>query len=599
MAGGLLSRTGLADQVDLPGECGPKSDVPNIWGPGQLFAYSGMDGPTRAASPMVAHTLGDRIGLKVYFAPPIELWCQGVRGRDANRRYPRCQPRFEIVTGDAIRLSVRFSDGRAGKIAFAPVDQDTIAGYTVDALPPRWSVGKQARRPLPPGQYVHRSREGVAVLAVRADGARFRFALAHDEADEVAAMAKADKGLDADVDRLIDTRKAWCEAIELPANLPSKLAATYRKAVCIMRVNTCTPEGQIRHRWTTPDRWPHRWMWLHDSAYHTAGHIHHFPDLARDMLLAIFDTQDEDGRISLVMRPDGNYPKLSQSPLLAWATRLVFERTRDRDFLAEIYPKLKAYVHYFQQTRAFKDTGLHRWLHSDESMDNSPRFDRGSDFAAIDLSCTLCREFEDMAAMAQALGKEGDANAWREAYARTADAINRLLWDESAGQYGDLLPDGSLVTHSTCVTFLPLFAGIVPADRAERLRSLLNDPTKFNRPLPVPTVAADQATFHPDMWRGPTWLNMNHLIAIGLERAGFTAEADHVRRHSIEIVHKWCRHTGCIYEFFDCEDQTPPFAMDRKSRLCYGAGATPVSDFHWSAALFVAMCRQLYGQGTS
>ncbi len=35
--------------------------------------------------------------------------------------------------------------------------------------------------------------------------------------------------------------------------------------------------------------------------------------------------------------------------------------------------------------------------------------------------------------------------------------------------------------------------------------------------------------------------------------------------------------------------------MDRKSRICYGGGFTNVSDYHWSAALFVAMCRKLFG----
>jgi hypothetical protein len=88
---------------------------------------------------------------------------------------------------------------------------------------------------------------------------------------------------------------------------------------------------------------------------------------------------------------------------------------------------------------------------------------------------------------------------------------------------------------------------------------------------------------------------MNHLISLGLERSGFQAEADEIRKRSIEIVHKWCRHTGCIYEFYDCEDRTPPYAMDRKSRLGYAGGFTNISDYHWSAALFVAMCQKLYG----
>jgi hypothetical protein len=570
------------------------SVVPNTWGPGQLFAFSGMDGPTRAASPMVAHTLGDRIGLRVFFEPAVELWCQASRGQDPGRKYPRCQPTFEIVSGDAIRLWVRFTDGEEGQLAFAPIDQDTFAGKTIKRLPPWWSAGASAGRPLEAGRYLHRGAEGVAVLAVRDNGRLVRFALAHDEKDEATAVAKADRGLDADIDAIIDVRKQWVEAIELPARLPESLAATYRKAVTIMRVNTCRPEGQIRHRWTTPDRWPHRWMWLHDSAYHATGHVFHFPDLARDMLLGVFDTQESDGRIALLMRPDGNFPGISQSPILAWGVRQAWQAGGDRDFLAEIYPKVKAYLQHFQRTRAFGETGLHRWLHSDESMDNNPRFDHGADFGAVDLSCTLCREFEEAAIMAEALGLSGDVAYWREAHQRTADAINRLLWDEKAGQYGDLMPDGRVVTLSTCVTFLPLFAGIVPNERAQRLCSLLKDPRRFWRTVPVPTVAADEPTFYPDMWRGPSWLNMNHLISIGLERSGFGDIADEIRRRSIAIVDRWRRHTGCIYEFYDSEDQVPPFAIDRKSRIAYGGGFTNVSDYHWTSALFVAMCRKLY-----
>ncbi len=569
------------------------SVIPNTWGPGQLFAFSGMEGPTRAASPMVAHTLGDRIGVRIFFDPAIELWCQANRGQDPGRKYPRCQPRFEIVTGDAIRLQVRFTDGEEGRLAFAPVDQDTFAGGTIGRMPPWWSAGESAGRPLEAGRYLHRGAEGVAALVVREQSGIVRFALAYDQTED-GALAKAEGGLHADLDGLIDSRKRWVESIELPARLPDSLAATYGKSVTIMRVNTCRPEGQMRHCWTTPDRWPHRWMWLHDSAYHVAGHVHHFPDLAKDMLAAVFDTQESDGRIALLMRPDGNFPEISQSPILAWGIRQAFEAGRDRDFLAEIYPKVKRYVEYFRRSRSFGETALFRWLHSDESMDNNPRFDHGADFGAVDLSCTLCREFEEMALMAESLGLASDATGWREARQSTADAINRLLWDDRLGQYGDLMPDGRVVVLSTCVTFLPMFAGIVPPERSDRLSLLLHDPNRFWRTVPVPTVAVDEPTFYPDMWRGPAWLNMNHLISIGLDRSGYGHLADEIRRRSVAVVDRWRRHTGCIYEFYDCDDQVPPFAIDRKSRIAYGGGFTNVSDYHWSSALFVAMCRNLY-----
>lgn len=568
--------------------------TPCTWGPGQLFAFSGMEGPTAAASPMVAHTLGDRLGLRIFFEPPIELWCQGFRGDDPQRRYPRCMPDFEVVAGDAIRMTLRFTDGRGCPLAYAPLDQDTFAGLTSPRLPPHCSALRPGG-PLPAGTHVLPIAQGAAVLAVRetADGL-IRFALGHDAASEATARARAEQGTRADLDGVIDRRAAWYAGIALPPRLPPELAPTYGKAVSNMRVNTCSPEGQIRHAWTTPDRWPHRWMWLHDSAYHSAGHVHHFPEIAKEMLLAVFDTQENEGRIALLMRPDGNWPDLSQSPVLAWAVRNAWEATQDLAFAAEIYPKLRAYLDYFHRTRRFHDTGLYRWAHSDESMDNNPRFDGGCDFGAVDLSAALCREFEDAAALAEALGRTDDAARWHHERQAVGTAINERLWDPAAGQYGDLLPDGRINVLSTCVTFLPLFAGIVPPDRVARLRTLLTDARKFWRAVPVPSVAADEPSFYPDMWRGPAWVNMNHLIALGLDRNGLTAEAAELRRRTIGAIHRWCRHTGCIYEFYDTDDRIPPFAIDRKSRLAYGGGFTNVSDYHWTSALFVAMCRRLY-----
>jgi putative isomerase len=419
--------------------------------------------------------------------------------------------------------------------------------------------------------------------------------IAHDRNNKDAAIARAAEACGTDVEALVVKRRARLADVALPARLPGELAATYRKAVSVMCVNTCAAEGRIKHLWTTPDRWPHRWMWLHDSAYHAFGHVHTDPDAAKAMLAAVFDTQEADGRIAIQMRPDCNMAELSQAPVLAWAIEHVVRHTGDRDFVAELHPKVVAYLEYFRRTRAFGDSGLFRWLHSDESMDNNPRFDAGADFGAVDLSCMLAREFEAAAWMAELLGRDSEADDWRQRWADVAKAINALLWDDEAGEYGDLLPDGRRRVTGTCVTFLPLYAGIAPGDRASRLVRLLMDERRYWRAMPVPTVAVDDPRFYPDMWRGPSWMNVNHVIACGLDRCAFHQQAAALRQRCVAVIHKWYRHCGCFYEFYDCDDVIPPAAMDRKSRLLAGDNYANVSDYHWTAALFVAFCQSLFG----
>ena len=53
----------------------------------------------------------------------------------------------------------------------------------------------------------------------------------------------------------------------LPA--AGRYAPLLAKSLSVMRVNSLSPEGKIAQRWSTPDRLPHRWMWLWDSCYHS------------------------------------------------------------------------------------------------------------------------------------------------------------------------------------------------------------------------------------------------------------------------------------------------------------------------------------------
>ena len=164
-------------------------------------------------------------------------------------------------------------------------------------------------------------------------------------------------------------------------------------------------------------------------------------------------------------------------------------------------------------------------------------------------------------------------------------AVNDLLWCEDMGLYLYRDFDGSFVPLKTIASLTPLFAGIADDTRAKRLLQHLQDPSAFSSPMPIPSVSLDSGSYCKDMWRGPTWLNMDYLIHTGLLRYGFNDQADTLRNTILKSVAKWYEKHGCLFEFYDSLDLTSPHDLDRKQRLVTGEGLAPVSDLHWSAAV--------------
>ena len=78
------------------------------------------------------------------------------------------------------------------------------------------------------------------------------------------------------------------------------------------------------------------------------------------------------------------------------------------------------------------------------------------------------RSFMDMAAIATALGKDGDAASYTATASRLRDAMNARLWDEEKGAYRDgLNADGTPVEHwAVQATVFASAFGVPDADRA-------------------------------------------------------------------------------------------------------------------------------------
>jgi neutral trehalase len=146
------------------------------------------------------------------------------------------------------------------------------------------------------------------------------------------------------------------------------------------------------------------------------------------------------------------------------------------------------------------------------------------------------------------------------------------LWDMYSAQYysRDFVTHRLLKTPSIA-TLLPLYAGHIDKERAEKLVRLLENEHSFGPAYPVPSVPLNSFWFHRKLyWQGPTWVNMNWLIIDGLERYGFKDYAEALRESTLEMVKK-----SGFYEYFDPVNADP-------------AG---VANFSWTAALTIDLLK--------
>jgi hypothetical protein len=533
------------------------------WHRGQLMGFSGIEGPTDYETGLVARTKSDPAGLEIVF-PGSALVL------------------FEAEPAGDVVFSNDF-------FAFRPAARQVTRGCLLDAH--------------------HLLIEGPAVVTDADEKLRH---LSEGGRLLVGTAARFDPALiGASLDAAWRARSRWILGQPILARFSGPARRTVFRALSVMKGQLCAAEGAVHHQWTTPDRWPHKDMWLWDSVFHAIGWRHVDPRLAREALEAVLEFQKVDGFIPHQMSPTRRPSEYTEPPILAYGVALVDEMLGDDAWLRRVYPKLAAYIDWDLANRDKDGDGLAEWLiegdpesRSGESgMDNSPRFDfhYPAPLAAVDFNSYLALECETMARFARRLGYEEDEARWTERHARLCRLINQYLWSETDGIYCDYCPsDDSRSPVLASAGFLPLICGAASPERAALLARHLRDPTMFATEFPVPSIAVrDRAHYSKDMWRGPTWVNVNWLIARGLERyarhgEGFAALARSLDEATIVHVEGMCESYGTFFEYFDDRGEVPPPRLLRKG-VC--APDNPfrqvIHDYGWTTTLYLDLvCRR-------
>jgi len=583
--------------------------LPNIWGQGgALFAFSGFDGETDCRHPFVGYTSWDGRGIVFHTEAPASLRFKVPPGGESGE----FSLQDEIVAGDVLSSLIGYSGAKL-RLRYLFLDKDAVVGELkaleapepVDVCIAAKIEGSQVERKgnatvfhagseefvlAGDGPGLEANEGGISARLSPGESLKFAFIYCYGSLPDIEKRATV--ALSVDQRKLFEKRVAFFKRLPKPKSDDPVLRRTYYKCASVQKVNCATAQGAILFDWTTPDRWPHKYMWIWDSAFHALGLRHFAPEWARNAVKAVLSKQRPDGSISHKMTPDDQGDsKIIQPPILSWAAWKVFETAGDGDFLRYCYPRLKAMVLFDCRRMDADYNGLSEWGHKFASgMDNSPRFDQPVG-DAVDLNAYLVNDMFYLEKMAQKLGLKTDAQMWAQMRSDRSRKINELLWDPETGFYYDLDPEGGQIKIKTAAGFTPLFAGICSKEQAAALVEHLTNPKEFQRAFLLPSVSADEPAFSDNMWRGPVWVNYNRLVIEGLARYGYRDEAAELRTITLKEIARWYGRDGVIYEFYDSEGRRSPAELSRKGKAGVRVGdqriGPCVRDYHWTAAIFV------------
>ena len=543
----------------------------DVWGQGALFAFSGLEGKTDFHSQLVGTLLGDHPGIRFMTEHPFELYMDTTDAADLV---------WETVSSDLILGKVLIRNVWS-KVCFVFLSNATVAGICPEGrLRLVFDSGKED-----PGV--------TLTTAGTEDG--WVFCLSTEGKTGVSRQ---------EIEEMIENRTAFWHRFQR-TDLNEGVEKTFLHAVSVMKSQVYTPEGIFRHLWTTPERYPHKKLWLWDSCYHSFGNYIISEDLAKDSILAVLDAQQSDGMIPHMASPD-DHSRITQPPLIAWSVEKIVRRTGDTDFAAQCYDGLTKYLQWDMDHRR-SEAGLFFWHinrdqannRCDESgMDNCSRFDNVEEMECIDFSCYMKREADAMSYLAAALHRQDDAEKWTE-YAKTLTRlINERLWDEEDRMYCDFeLKTQKLHRFQSVCSFLPLFAGVCSGSRKDALIASLNDPKAFKTPFPIPSISVSDPSFGTDMWCGPVWINYVYLIAEGLYGYGEKELADTIIRNAVDGVTCAFLNDGVFYEYYDgqCRVASPRLLRKGTPVIPYIGSrkiTQTIRDYGWTATLYAALVHE-------
>lgn len=398
------------------------------------------------------------------------------------------------------------------------------------------------------------------------------------------------------------------------AKLPSlpedtkKYQELYELAATGLVMNLYAPRNKMTKFCAVPAKVHFNNFWGWDTPFESMGQSEFDPALAWDSLSIQFETQAKNGMVYQILADDMKKVmwNFSQPAVQGWALKKLFERDTNRkraiENLAWVYPRLKAYIEWFQKSRDVDGDGLLEVLNPyEEGWDDTPRlsmdrkgFASGTantqhiDNLAITswalLSLRILKEF------AQVLDIKEDVGALNKNIETLEGKMDDGFWNPECQCWLDYnTQEKKHINVLTPAIWFPAFArGTKNLNRVKAVieKHLLN-PEEFFGAFPVPTVAYNDPHYnHEDdgtYWRGQIWLNTSFVTLETLYQYGYEKEADELLRRTLKMLDG----KGGLYENYNA--LTGGVGLSSK-----GKGSPSAFQLGWSCSFAMLMLQKRY-----
>lgn len=185
---------------------------------------------------------------------------------------------------------------------------------------------------------------------------------------------------------LQNAEQQWHSWFSEAPRVSAALESQYYYAWWVIGNNMVSPRGHLRYQAMMPSKGLYVGVWNWDAAFHALGIRHLDPELARDQLRTILDSQLDDGMLPDVVYDEGTVERIdhpvpgivTKPPVMAWAANKLHETDPNIEFLSAIYPSLKRWNAWWLLKNSANRTGLAQYEHPYSSgQDDSPLWDYG------------------------------------------------------------------------------------------------------------------------------------------------------------------------------------------------------------------------------